>query len=102
MDYVKTMFGQNAQHVPAWLYIQDAGHGVVTFAGSSMSSPADHPLRYASPRTHQFIVGEIIVRPHLIVATDALRGKGLANLITIEHDIDRMLTDGEILLGRRP
>jgi hypothetical protein len=102
MDYVKAILGNNAVHVPAWLYIQDQGSGVVTFVGSSRTDSPDHPLRCGSPRTHQLIVGEIIVRPHSVLATDALRGDGLASLVTSGHDIDRMLSDGEMLLGRRP
>ena len=49
----------------------------------------DHPLRYGAPhyrrghdyrnyRAHDLIVGEIIVRPHVVIATSALTGMGLA------------------------
>jgi len=61
-----------------------------------------HPLRYGSERPHQFILGELIVRPQLIVATSALQGSGLGNLAVADHDIGRMLRDGDLILGRLP
>lgn len=98
IEPVRIMFGQNARHVPAWLYVQHQGDGMVSFVGASnVGDP--HPLRYGSDRTHQFIVGEVIVRPHLVVATDTLRGLGLPGLATHDHDIAAMLRDGERLIG---
>lgn len=90
MDYTQALYGQHARHVPAWMYVQDGGTGIVSFVGASKVNVEQHlagvhPLRYGSTRTHQLIVGEIIVRPHLVVATDDLRGMGLAGLATNDH-----------------
>lgn len=93
---LRLLLGARAVHVPAWLYVQDMGEGIVAFVGGSRVPDIAHPLRYGSARTHQFVVGEVVVRPHRIVATDALRGKGLAGLI-YDHDIDAMLAMGEEL-----
>lgn len=98
IDTARLMYGENARHVPVWMYVQDGGNGMVTFVGASnVGEP--HPLRYGSVRTHQFIVGEVIVRPHLVVATDTLRGLGLAGLAMNDHDIPAMLRNGEKLMG---
>lgn len=98
VDYTRVLFGENARHVSAWLYVQRQGEEYVGFAGGSRATTRGaHPLRYGSDRAHQFIIGELVIRPHRIVATDALRGEGLASLITSGHDIDAMLNDGEIL-----
>lgn len=97
LDYTRVMYGERARHVPAWLYVQDVGAGVVSFAGASRVDSKAHPLRYGSERTHQFIVGELIVRPHQVIATDALRGTGLEGLVRGAHDIDAMLEIGERL-----
>lgn len=99
-DAAQIMFGTNAVHIPAWLYVQDQGGGVVSFVGSSRTD-GPHPLRYGSSRAHQFIVGEVIVRPHLVVATDALRGEGLSGLAKASHDLDVMRSNGEVLLTIR-
>lgn len=96
---VRILFGDNARHVPAWMYIQDQGDGTVTFAGSSRLACTRHPLRYGSDRTHQFMVGEIVVRPHMLLGTDALRGQGLAHLVGSGHDIEGMLVDGELIIN---
>lgn len=101
VDMTAVMFGQHARQVPAWMYVQNQGDGVVSFVGSSRVPDGPHPLRYGSDRTHQFIVGEIIVRPHLIVATDSLRGDGLSSLVTGAHDLDAMRANGETLLAVR-
>lgn len=97
MDYTKIMFGENARHVPAWMYVQDAGEGRVSFVGASRVVDLAHPLRYDSERTHQLIVGELVVRPHQVFATDALQGEGLANLVH-GHDIETLLAQGERVL----
>lgn len=99
----RIFYGANAVHVPAWLYVQnqgtEGGTDVVSFVGASRMPGVDpHPLRYGSQRTHQFVLGEIIVRPHIVVATDTLRGYGLGGLATSGNDIRRMLADGEIVV----
>lgn len=101
-DYARLAFGADARHVPAWLYVQHCGEGLVSFVGSSHTpTHLHHPLRYGSGRAHQLIVGELIVRPHLVVATDNLRGQGLGNLATLDHNIQDMLRDqgGEVLIA---
>jgi hypothetical protein len=108
VDMARVLYGENARRVPAWMYVQDNGPGGVTFVGASnvtgthRTEPAagPHPLRYGSERTHQLIVGEIIVRPHLVIATDTLRGMGLTSLAVMNsHDIAEMLREGERLIG---
>jgi hypothetical protein len=73
----------------------------VSFVGGSRTDAPDHPLRYGSRRTHQFLLGDLIVRPRLAVATDTLRGQGLAALVTHDHDVGRMLRRGETLFAHR-
>ena len=80
-DYVRAMFGAHAVHVPAWLYVQNQGNGTVAFVGASRTQ-YPHPLRFGSERTHQLIIGEMIIRPHSVIGTDALIGHGLGALVT--------------------
>jgi len=101
------MLDPHARHVPSWLYVQDSGPGLVTFVGSSrIPGTGDaHPLRYGSRRSHQLVVGEIVIRPHYAVGTDAVRGQGLGGLVTHGHDFRAFLERGEVLLdpyGRFP
>ena len=112
----RVMYGENARHVPAYLYVQDQGRehgaGIVSFVGSSMTPGRDNPLRYGAPhwdrdrrddgyRPHHLVVGEIIVRPHVVIATSAMSGYGISQLLTSAPDIEDMITDGrgELVAG---
>jgi hypothetical protein len=96
--YARLIFGQYARHVPGWLYVQEGpDERTVSFVGSSRVSDGPHPLRYGSRRTHQLAIGEVIVRPHLVVASDIARGAGLAGLVTGEFH-DPMIRSGEVLV----
>lgn len=85
VDYSKVLFGQHAVHVPAWLWVQhqgtEDGATFVSFVGASKVQGLN-PLRFGSDRTHQLLVGEIVVRPHRVAHTDAYRGHGLAGLFS--------------------
>lgn len=99
VDYTAVVFGRHARHVPAWLYVQDAGPGMVSFVGASRVDALAHPLRYGSTLTHQLIVGELVVRPHTVHTTDQLRGVGLAALMT--SDYQQVALGGEQLISLR-
>lgn len=101
MDYTKVMFGQHAVHVPAWLVVQDSGDGIVSFVGGSKVGVEQfaaglHPLRFGSAKTHQLVIGEVIIRPHRVTASDERRGSGLAGLAT---DPFTSLADAEPILN---
>jgi hypothetical protein len=110
VDWARVLFGQNAVHVPMWMYVQDGGPDHVSFVGGSRAhSESGHPLRYGSPRTHQLVIGELVVRPHAVLGTDNLRGMGLTGLAMAGHDVDHMLATGpdghplgEVVLAQRP
>jgi hypothetical protein len=112
-DMTRVMYGENARHAPAWLYTQGPGE-VVQFVGASAVQGAchwdcaqshghrDNPLVYGANRWPiQFIVGEIIVRPHLVIGTDSREfvGMGLGGLATAGHDMGEMLAHGELIAG---
>ena len=94
--YIKAMFGQYARHVPAWYTIQNHGKGILSFIGSSMT--ASRAL-WGAEETHQFVVGELIMRPHLIIASDAFRGHGLGGML-FETDPAEWLSKGRIIFNK--
>lgn len=99
-DMARVLYGKNAHHVPAWVYVQRQADNVVGLVGASrVPQGTAHPLLYGSSRQHVFIVGEVIVRPHLAVATDALRGYGAGSLYISGHDVGEMLDQGEMVVG---
>lgn len=97
---LRVLLGEHARHVPAWLYVQHAGPGLVTFVGSSRVAEGPHPLRYGSELVHQLIVGELVVRPHYATETDALAGSGLSGLV-LGHGHETALA-GRLLVGKLP
>lgn len=100
MDHMlKALLGQNAVRSGSWLYVQDAGERRVSFVGGASVPEGPHPFRFGSERTHQFVTGEVLVRPQLVLATDSLRGMGLSGILSIGHRTDVMLADGEVILG---
>ncbi len=101
MDYMtRAMFGANAVHVPMWMWVQHTDNEVVTFAGASRVRGAHgaHPLRYGAGEAHQFILGEVIVRPHLVFATDAYRGHGISGLLRTGVDSEELGRVGRLVL----
>lgn len=98
-DMVPVMFGEAATRAPMFMYVQDADrNGLVTFVGSSQRRPGPNPLRYGSERTHQLIVGDVVVIPRAVIATDALVGHGLGGLLVSGPPSGQeLLSAGEIL-----
>lgn len=115
MDMARVMYGEHARHIPAWMYVQDQGPGVVGLVGASRVPSGNHPLTYGGGHyqgaaeghsntgkhyyAHHFIVGEIIVRPHIVIGTNALTGMGAGGLYIGDHDIPAMLADGAVVAG---
>lgn len=109
-NMARVMYGQDARHVPVWLYVQDQGPGLVSMVGASMTRGRDNPLTYGGGHwdkgehgpayyPHYFIAGEVIVRPHVVIGTNTLKGMGLAGLAIGCPDIEGMLTDGALVAG---
>jgi hypothetical protein len=109
-EAIRLLLGKDARQGTGWAYIQDQGPGIVSFVGSAKVGKNErHPFRYGTPNydgskngpegyySHHFMVGEVLIRPHLLVATNALQGQGLAGLATGNHDIRAMLRSGEIV-----
>lgn len=76
-----------------WMVVQDSAHDGVLFVGASRN-PA---LRYGSSRTHQLILGELIVRPHFVIESDQFRGHGLSSLLKDGANLDDWVAGGHIV-----
>lgn len=94
--YTQAMFGSHARHVPVWMWVQGDSDAVI-IAGGSRGNGHAHPLRYGSDATHQFILGELIVRPHLVFETDHYRGSGVSGLLTSGTDIEEIVRHGNLI-----
>lgn len=94
------MSATGARAARGWVYVQNQGDGTVLLVGSTRTGDGSpNPLRFGSERTHQFVIGQITLTPSAVIATDALRGSGAGGLATSDHDLVRMLSQGECLLA---
>ncbi len=76
--YMKAMFGEHAIHVPINLIVQkvdDDGR-----VGGVFQTQLGKPLLFGSKKEHQLILGECVIRPHLVAHTNAFVGHGIAGL----------------------
>jgi len=90
MDDIKMMFGENARHIPMWMKTQNISDGGIMFVGASR-----YPQPYPTTHSHTLIIGEIIIRPHLVIGSSHCIGHGLNGLAT-EMDTVAWAT-GEVL-----
>ncbi len=71
---IKMMFGEHAKKIPCWLKTQKSIEGI-TFVGASRV-----PELYTTSKEHLLIIGEIIIRPHIVIGSNHCIGHGLAGL----------------------
>jgi hypothetical protein len=95
INMTKFMFGEAAIHVPAWLVAQSNSNGGVAIAGASRS---EEPM-FGSDKVHAFMIGELIVRPHFVTASDEFVGRGIGGFWTDLPSPREWLENGEILVG---
>ena len=74
----RAMFGENAVKVPIRIIVQDPGAGVVLFAGAMRSKA----LTFGSELSHQYILGDAIIRPHVVLESDHPQGMGISGIMT--------------------
>lgn len=90
----KAMYGQHSIHVPMWMVVQDQGPDTVAFIGGSRSKD----LTYGSSLVHQLILGEVIIRPHVVVESEHLKGHGLTGLAQCGSDMDDWVRNGKVIV----
>lgn len=90
---MQALFGRFARRVPMWVVVQDAGTDGVTFVGASR----DPRLRFGSTMTHQLIVGEMVVRPHVAIESDRYQGLGLSGFVKHGADLEEWFANGQLL-----
>lgn len=73
------VLGKPTLHLPLNLIVQDAGEGSV--AGVFQTRDGSQ-LLMGSKKTHQLILADVFIRPHLAFESDEFRGYGISNLFT--------------------
>lgn len=97
LDINKVMYGQNAFQIPINMISQEVEGEKVT---GVFQTSIGLPLRFNSQRTHILILGDLVFRPRLVIASDHLRGSGFAGLAKDGFaDMDGWLQHGDIILS---
>ena len=92
-SYIQMLFGCHAIRVPIQLAVQDMGDSLV--AAVLVSNTKD--LTFGSEKPHQLIIGDAIVRPHVVLETNAFVGHGLAGLAC--ESIEEWYRQGAVLIN---
>lgn len=79
LDMTKVMMGERAFQLSINLIAQrmDDNNVIGCFQTSQ-----GLPLLHGSPRTHVLLLGDMIFRPRLVLASDEFRGSGFSHLAT--------------------
>lgn len=102
-EMTRALYGCHAVHVGMNLIMQNQGDGtVIIVAQSRIPEAGAHPLLFGSQRTHVLCLGDIVVRPHLVCASDSFRGEGLSNLIRTGFVSTDKWLQGDVILDNLP
>ena len=99
--YTKIMFGEHAFRVPMNFIIQGDTNNPNELAGVFQGRhPAMKQMLFGSKKCHQLILGDIVIRPHLVVESDAFIGMGINGIYKDGfRDLDKWITQGSTLLN---
>ena len=83
------LFGRHAVRIPLNIVVQYQGdvdgRALVLVVGQSTFEGV-HPLCFGSNKTHQLILGDAVIRPHIVFDSNAFQGRGLNGLIQMSPD----------------
>jgi hypothetical protein len=93
----QAMYGVHARHVAFNVVLQDAGDNKATIVGTTGFASL---MGYGFKKTHCLLLCDCIIRPHLVIESDHLRGMGLTGIVTSSSltGVDEWVRNGKILL----
>lgn len=99
--YIQAMFGKHAFRVPMNFIIQGDINNPAQISGVWQGeSPEMKKMLFNSKKAHQLILGDIVIRPHLVLETDAFIGMGINGIYKDGfRDLDKWITHGATLLN---
>lgn len=97
----RAMYGIHARHVAFNVVLQDAGKNKAAIVGTTNFARS---MGYGFEKNHCLILCDAIIRPHLVIESDHLRGVGLAGIITSSSmaGVDEWIRNGKILVNNLP
>ena len=92
--YFEMLHGKHARQTDGFVIVQDMGEAGQLYVGLSKG----HELSYEAPETHVLIIGNMIVTPKLVMASNHLRGSGIAHVATSGGNADEWVAAGRVVL----
>lgn len=96
VDWTRVVMGDKAFKVAMNLIVQTYPDGK---AAGVFQTAHGLPLHFGSKRSHILVLGDMIYRPRMVIASDAMRGMGISHLFTHGFSPDEWAT-GDVLLNR--
>lgn len=99
------MFGKHAVHVPMNFIVQDMtdkGEPAVICVAQSRGPRTRQLFFTDEPFTHTLILGDVVIRPHLVIGSNHLRGTGVAGLARFDVPPEEWYSKGKMLLNNLP
>jgi hypothetical protein len=93
--YIRMMFGCHAVRVPIQMAVQQASEHTLVTVTLTRAMPGD--LRFGSDKAHQLVLGDAVIRPHVVLETDAFKGHGLGGLAM--EPVEEWVRQGNVLLN---
>lgn len=94
VNWAKVVMGANAIKVAMNLIVQRYDEGL---AAGVFQTQHGAPLHFGSKRAHILMLGDMIYRPRLVVASDELCGSGIEHLFESGFSPD-LWKNGDVLL----
>lgn len=96
--YTHMMFGRHAVSVGVNFIMQETEDGMILIGQSK--GPSTSKLRFGAKkgRTHVLVLGDMVLRPHLVMASDSFRGAGVTNLVKNGFTSTDKWLEGDIVL----
>ncbi len=96
--YTRMMFGRHAVSVGVNFIMQETEGGMILIGQSKCQN--NPMLRFGAKkeRTHVLVLGDMVLRPHLVMASDSFRGDGVTSLVKNGFVSPDRWLDGDLVL----
>jgi hypothetical protein len=97
MSAARMAMGVHAVQLPINLIFQEVDDGD-KFAGVfQLNHPGVRELLQGAKNTHNLLMGDMIIRPHLIIGTEHMKGHGANGVYTSGWYMDDWVREGKVL-----
>lgn len=95
--YIRAMFGSHAIQVPFNCIVQPAGDNTI-LAVIAIRGPEAARLAFGSTLPHQLIMGDAVIRPHVVVESSHLVGMGIDGIARSGFtELDSWVRNGRVI-----